>query len=77
MIRKGIYIPAGPNPPHSVSSEVHAFWWYQFSYLVMRKDGGWVDDCNDVLKLQLGNTLYGLSCLSTCQVFLSISIVTF
>lgn len=45
----GIYIPTGPNPPHSVSGEVHAFWWYQFSCLVLRKDRGWVDDCNNVL----------------------------
>lgn len=44
----GIYNPAGPNPPHSVSCEEHAFWWYQFSCLVLKKDKGEADGC-DVL----------------------------
>lgn len=53
MIRQ-VFISPQDQIPLSFSSEVHAFWWYQFSYLVLRKDGGGVglvgnDDCNDVL----------------------------
>lgn len=58
----GIYIPTGPKPPHSVSGEVHAFWWNQFSYLVLRRDRGWADDCNDVFNSVWKCTLHvGLS----------------